>query len=74
MPPKRVDQEPNDPPPELVKLLDMRDLADYLGVGRDKIFYLMKHEGLPYIKWGSRTIKFHPADVARWLASQSESM
>lgn len=54
-------------------LLDLQDVAKRLGVGRDKIFHLMQEEGLPYIKWGARTLKFHPSAVARWLEGQSQS-
>jgi excisionase family DNA binding protein len=53
------------------KLLDIRGVAKRLGAGRDKIFELMRDEGLPHIKWGARTLRFNPHEIARWLASQS---
>jgi excisionase family DNA binding protein len=68
-----ITEEPQVEPELPENLLDIRDVAKRLGVGRDKIFALMKNEGLPYIKWGERTLKFHPTAVARWLESQSQN-
>lgn len=62
--------EPDVPPlPE--NLLTIDEVAKLLGVGKDMIRKLMRDEGLPHMRWGGHTLKFHPAAIARWLAEQS---
>jgi excisionase family DNA binding protein len=67
---RRVNPEAKvQPLPE--NLLDINGVAKHLRVSRDKIFELMKYGGLPYIKWGARTLRFDPNKVAQWLDDQS---
>ena len=52
------------------KLLDIDGVMKLLSVGRDKVFELIREQGLPHIKWGTRTLRFDPNKIARWLDSQ----
>lgn len=53
------------------KLLTIKDVQQRLNVGRNRVFYLIAHEGLPCIRWGGKTLRFHPDALARWLAEQA---
>jgi predicted DNA-binding transcriptional regulator AlpA len=66
---QKIVQEPVPALPE--KLLDIKDVQKRLGVGRNRVFYLIAHEGLPCIRWGGKTLRFHPDALARWLAEQA---
>jgi predicted DNA-binding transcriptional regulator AlpA len=68
---KRANVQKPEVPPLPENLLDIQGVMKLLGVGRDKVFELMKYEDLPHIKWGARTLRFNPHEIARWLAEQS---
>ncbi len=52
-------------------LLTIEDVQQRLKIGRKQILWLIAHEGLPCIRWGYRTLRFHPDALARWLAEQA---
>lgn len=49
------------------QLLTLPDIMKWLKVSRPKAFELMREEGLPRIKMGSRTLRFDEKDVAKWI-------
>jgi hypothetical protein len=51
------------------QLKDIEWVQNFLQVSRRRVFQLMQHEGLPHHKW-DRTLRFHPHEIARWLAKQ----
>lgn len=59
------------PAPQLQDLLTIEDVQERLKVGRRRILWLIEHEDLPVIRWGYRTLRFHPEALARWLAEQA---
>jgi excisionase family DNA binding protein len=50
----------------LPHLLDIRELAEHLGVTERHVRRLIAERRIPYLRWGYR-IRFDPDDVARWL-------
>jgi excisionase family DNA binding protein len=66
---QRVAPEPAPALPD--KLLTIKDVQQRLKVGRNRVFYLIAHQGLPCIRWGGKTLRFHPDALARWLAEQA---
>lgn len=52
-------------------LWDVEGVQQFLGVSRPRVFQLIKHKGLPCLKW-DRTLRFHPVAIARWLAEQQQ--
>lgn len=43
-----------------------KDLMELYRVTRPTILK-WRNEGMPFHRWGTRTIRFNPADVDRWL-------
>ena len=59
--------------PPLEPLMGIEDVKQYLGVGRDKIFELIKDRDLPHIRFGGKTLKFQRYELSRWLQNQSSA-
>ena len=52
-------------------LLTDKQVMELLKVSRTGLHYLMRKDGLPYIKLGAgrcAALRFHPASLAAWLA------
>ena len=54
-------------------LLNDKQVMDLLGVSRVKLHYMMRKDGLPYIKLGrgrGATLRFSQHSLDEWLAQQ----
>jgi excisionase family DNA binding protein len=61
------------PPPALEKLLTMRQVEEYLQVGRDEVRRLVREKGLPVVPLGANRRRVRPSALAQWLADQESS-
>lgn len=52
-------------------LLTVEDLTAQFKVRKRKVYQLVRDEGLPHLRMG-RFLRFNPAQVTRWLSTQSE--
>ena len=50
----------------LIPLLDVHEVAQWLGVGERHVRRLVFERRIPYVKWG-RLIRFDPGELAAWL-------
>lgn len=50
----------------LPQLLDLRQLADHLGVNERHVRRLVAERRIPFIKWG-RLLRFDPDAIAAWI-------
>lgn len=66
VPPQAV---PVPPLPDQLKNIDW--VQDFLQVSRSRVFQMMRDEGLPHLKW-DRTLRFHPGEIAQWLAAKQQ--
>lgn len=53
-------------PTRLPQLLDLRQLADHLGVNERHVRRLVAERRIPFIKWG-RLLRFDPDAIAEWI-------
>ena len=51
---------------DLPHLLDIRALADHLGVEVRHVRRLVAERRIPFIKWG-HLLRFDPTEITRWL-------
>lgn len=51
--------------------LSVRETAEHLGVGRNRIYDLIRTGELPYIRIG-RTIRIPTETLAAWIAARTE--
>jgi predicted DNA-binding transcriptional regulator AlpA len=59
--------------PSVSALLNDKQVMDLLGVSRVKLHYMMRKDGLPYIKLGEgrgATLRFSQHSLDEWLAQQ----
>jgi excisionase family DNA binding protein len=68
--PKRV-SAPLSPPPEA--LIDMRELLQFLKLGKTKISELINQEGLPVYKFG-HAYRFDRNEVWQWLQNRRQML
>ena len=54
----------------LPHLLSERELCAVLDVTRPTLLRYRQREGLPYVRTGSRTIRYDPRDVEAWLKAR----
>ena len=52
---------------EVPEVMDVRQLAAYIGMGRSKIYQLVSRRAIPGSRIG-RHIRFHRAIVDEWMA------
>jgi hypothetical protein len=57
------------PPPIPPLLLGEKDAARALGLSPRSLFNLRQHEGLPFLKIGTR-VMYSPAALAQWVAKR----
>jgi predicted DNA-binding transcriptional regulator AlpA len=60
-------------PAQVPALLTDKQVMDFLGVSRVKLHYMMRKDGLPYIKLGEgrgATLRFSRHSLDEWLAQQ----
>lgn len=50
--------------PPLVRLLTAGEVADALGVTKDRVWQLTREGKLPAVRLGGRTYRYHPARLA----------
>jgi excisionase family DNA binding protein len=50
----------------LPHLVDIKALAEHLGVAPRHVRRLVAEKRIPYVKWG-HLVRFDPAEVAAWL-------
>lgn len=58
------------PLPEPERYVDMRELADLMGVSVSTVKRL-RREGMPHETWGKRTVRFRPSVAIAWARSRS---
>lgn len=56
------------PAPPLVRLLTADEVADALGVTKERVWQLTREGKLPAVRLGGRTYRYHPATVAAAIA------
>ncbi len=52
------------------KLLDIKELSDYLGITEGTVYVWVCHRKIPYIKVG-RLVKFDVKKIEKWLEESS---
>ncbi len=52
-------------------LLTVNQVCQMLGLGRTKVHYLIKGEGLPVIRFG-RSVRVSPASLRQWLEEREK--
>lgn len=53
------------------QLICGRQAREYLGgISRNKERQLREHDGLPFIRFGERSIRYRVGDLRRWLDSR----
>ncbi len=57
--------------PDTMRLLSPAELAHQLNIARVTLYRWRRDRGLPFVKVGN-AVRFDPAQVADWLASQSQ--
>jgi excisionase family DNA binding protein len=62
-----------DPSAELPELWDVDQLAGYLGVGRRFVYRLTEQRRIRFVRVGGK-LRFDPADVADYLARESQEV
>lgn len=71
-----VTQEPvqtvTQEPVRLEQLLSIPDVMRMLGLGRDTIYRLIREEGLPSLKIGTRRVVV-PSSLAAWVKQREQS-
>lgn len=55
-----------------MKLLTVAQAAEELGVKRTKFFELVRREGLPIVRLGSRSVRVRPKDLQQWIEQRVE--
>lgn len=66
---KLVEASPE--PTAWTKLLTAEQVMELLGVSRTGLYYLMRQQGLPYIKFGATrgaALRFKAKSVEQWVA------
>ena len=53
------------------RLWDKQEVADYLGVKIKTIDMWVSQRQIPFIKVGSRLVRFKPEKIEEWLEKQS---
>ncbi len=48
-------------------LLDKQAAADFLGISRRHVDYLVTKRRIPFVRVGGRTIRFRPEDLRTWV-------
>ena len=61
--PARQKRQPGEAPKEI---MDVKELADYLGIGKSKIYSLIRHKKIPASKIG-RQYRFSKTVIDNWL-------
>lgn len=56
------------PAPPLVRLLTAEEVADALGVSKERVWQLTREGKLPAVRLGGRTYRYHPARTAAAIA------
>lgn len=52
---------------DMDKLMDTKEVMEYLSVPRITVYYLIRKKGLPVIKIGRRMLRFSKKDIDNWL-------
>ena len=56
---------------QLPELMTVKELQNYLGIGKDKAYKLLKSKSFPSAKIGGRYYVIKP-DLAAWLGKQAK--
>ncbi len=59
-------------PVQVEPLLSISEVMDLLHMGRDAVYRLIREEGLPSLKLGSRR-KVVPSSLATWIKQREQS-
>ena len=71
-PPKRKKLARLAPPAQVPEVMDIREISNYLGIGKSKIYALIRSKKIPASRIG-RQYRFHKALVDRWLQEKTIS-
>jgi excisionase family DNA binding protein len=58
--------------PEIEPLIGIRDAASVLGLSEDTIYRWVERGELPFIRLGTRQIRFRLSDLESWIISRTE--
>ncbi len=53
--------------------MNVKEVAEYIGMSRSKIYYLMKRGEIPYAKIGGRQYKFPREIILDWVKNKALS-
>jgi len=51
------------------RLINAKDLADYIGTSRDQIYQMVSRRQLPFVKIGKST-RFDLRDIEKWISDR----
>lgn len=55
---------------DLPDIFDVKQLKDYMGIGKEAAYALMHRKGFPVIKVGSKTYRVSKKGFEKWLEKQ----
>ena len=53
--------------PPLPRLLTATDVADQLGLSRHRVFELCREGSIPFVRVGSRSLRFSAPALSHWI-------
>lgn len=71
-PPKRKKAVRLAPPTQVPEVMDIKEIANYLGIGKSKIYALIRSKKIPASRIG-RQYRFHKTLIDRWLQEKTIS-
>lgn len=52
------------------RLIDVKELADYLGLAVGTIYHLVSEDRLPCVRLSARCLRFRRSDIDAWVAAR----
>ncbi|MGA1354446.1 MAG: helix-turn-helix domain-containing protein [Candidatus Limnocylindrus sp.] len=52
------------------KLLNAKQIADFLGISTDKVYVLVREAGMPHLRLGPRLLRFDREAVRSWASQR----
>ena len=52
------------------KLLNAKQIAEFLGISKDKVYVLVREAGMPHLRLGPRLLRFDREAVRSWASQQ----
>ena len=52
------------------KLLNAKQIAEFLGISKDKVYVRVREAGMPHLRLGPRLLRFDREAVRSWASQQ----